>query len=154
MGHCHPRIISKMKEQVDTLNHTTTVYLNDQHSMYAKELADKLPEGLDCIYFTSSGSEANALASQMARCYTKNYDILILKNAYHGMGGSKHLTSVSTTNLNHIPETQGVQKVCFPDEYRGPWSASEAGTMYAKDVKEAIDFNTSGKVALFMAEPI
>jgi alanine-glyoxylate transaminase/(R)-3-amino-2-methylpropionate-pyruvate transaminase len=26
--------------------------------------------------------------------------------------------------------------------------------MYAKQVKETIDFNTSGKVALFMAEPI
>jgi alanine-glyoxylate transaminase/(R)-3-amino-2-methylpropionate-pyruvate transaminase len=63
MGHCHPRVIAKMKEQIDNLNHTTTVYLNDQHSMFAEELADKLPKGLDCIYFTSSGSEANALAT-------------------------------------------------------------------------------------------
>jgi len=62
--------------------------------MYAEELADKLPEGLDCIYFTSSGSEANALATQMARMYTQNYTILTFRNGYHGMGGAKHLTNI------------------------------------------------------------
>jgi len=37
--------------------------MNDEHNYYAEELAAKLPEGIDCIYFTSSGSEANALAT-------------------------------------------------------------------------------------------
>lgn len=30
----------------------------------------------------------------------------------------------------------------------------DAGHYYAQEVKDVIDFNTSGKVALFMAEPI
>ena len=63
MGHCHPRITAKIKEQLDKLQHTTTIYLNDEHCLYAEELAAKLPEGLDCIYFASSGSEANAMAT-------------------------------------------------------------------------------------------
>lgn len=154
MGHCHPRIISKMKEQIDDLNHTTTIYLNDQHSMYAEELADKLPEGLDCIYFTSSGSEANSIATQMARTYTQNYPILTFRNGYHGMGGAKHLTNIQTTNLHHIPETQGVEKMIFPDLYRGQYPKEGAGAFYAQEVKDTIDFCTPGKVALFMAEPI
>lgn len=67
MGHCHPRITAKIKEQADKLQHTTTIYMNDEHSLYAEELAAKLPEGLDYIYFTSSGSETNAFATQFAR---------------------------------------------------------------------------------------
>jgi len=62
IGHCHPRITSKIKEQLDRVQHVNKIYLNDQHSLFAKELAHKLPEGIDCIFFTSSGSEANFLA--------------------------------------------------------------------------------------------
>ena len=88
MGHCHPRITAKIKEQTDKLQHTTSIYLNDQHCLYAQELAAKLPEGLDYIYFTSSGSESNALATQFARAHTGNYPIITLKNGYHGSGGT------------------------------------------------------------------
>lgn len=63
LGHCHPRITEAMKAQMDRLQHITTIYLNDQHSMFAEELTAKLPEGIDTVYFTSSGSEANALAT-------------------------------------------------------------------------------------------
>jgi len=38
--------------------------------------------------------------------------------------------------------------------YRGPFSEADAGEQYAQQVKDAIDFNTPGKVALLMAEPI
>jgi len=38
--------------------------------------------------------------------------------------------------------------------YRGPWSAEEAAEKYADQVKNTIDFNTPGGVAIFMAEPI
>jgi adenosylmethionine-8-amino-7-oxononanoate aminotransferase len=41
--------------------------MNDQHTLYAEELANRLPEGIDCVYFASSGSEANAMATLFAR---------------------------------------------------------------------------------------
>lgn len=103
-GHCHPRITAKIQEQVNKLHHVSTIYLNDEMSLYAKELADKLPEGLDCIFFTSSGSEANAMATQLAREYTGNWPILTLKNAYHGMGGTQHLTNMGPWN-HDLPKT-------------------------------------------------
>lgn len=39
-------------------------------------------------YFVNSGSEANDMAVMMARLYTGNYDILALRNAYHGLSES------------------------------------------------------------------
>ena len=78
--------------------------MNDEHSLYAEELAAKLPEGLDCIYFASSGSEANAMATHFARVYTGNYPIITLKNGYHGMGGTQHLSNIGGWN-HDIPKT-------------------------------------------------
>ena len=43
-----------------------------------------MPGNLNCVYLVNSGSEANDLAIQMARLYTGNYDVLSLRNAYHG----------------------------------------------------------------------
>lgn len=51
---------------------------------YAERLASKLPGDLNVVYFTNSGSEANDLAMLLARLYTQNYEILTLKNSYHG----------------------------------------------------------------------
>ena len=121
--------------------------------MYAEELAAKLPEGLDCIYFTSSGSEANALATQFARMHTEQWSIVTLKNGYHGHGGTAHLTNIGSWN-HAVPRTQGVEASCFPDLYRGPYSAEEAPKKYADELKDCIDFNTPGKIAMFMAEAI
>lgn len=56
--------------QLNKINHTTTIYLNNQIVEYAKELSDKLPKNLNNIYFVNSGSEANELAIHIARLYT------------------------------------------------------------------------------------
>jgi len=95
--------------------------MNDQHCLYAEELAERLPEGIDCIYFASSGSEANAMATQFARMHTGNFPILTLKNGYHGHGGTQHLTNIGSWN-HAPPRTQGVEATCFPDLFRGPFS--------------------------------
>lgn len=112
-----------------------------------------MPPGLDHIYFTSCGSEANAAANHFARIYTGNYPILTLKNGYHGHMGVQHLTNLS--NYNHsVPKTQGVETVTFPDLYRGQWTGEDAGLKYAQDVKDTIIYNTSGQVACMMIEPV
>mmetsp|Transcript_39344 Transcript_39344/g.60141 ORF Transcript_39344/g.60141 Transcript_39344/m.60141 type:complete len:183 (+) Transcript_39344:331-879(+) len=134
--------------------HTTTIYLNDQHSLFAEELADKLPEGLDCVYFTSSGSEANAIAQHLSRIYTGHHPVLALRNGYHGMGGVSHLTNIQSWNHN-LPKSHGVELVDFPDDFRGKWAEEEgAGARYAEDVKDTIEFSTPGNVAMFIAEPV
>jgi len=38
LGHCHPRVSAAMKAQIDRLQHITTIYMNDQHSLFAHEL--------------------------------------------------------------------------------------------------------------------
>ena len=156
VGHCHPEVVQAANRQNETINHTTTIYLNPQIALYAKELAAKMPGELKVCYFVNSGSEANDLAVLMARAYTGNYDLIALRNAYHGGSpGTMALTSHHTWKFN-VPHSFGVQHARMPDTYRGPFGMDdpEAGKKYAADVGELVQFGTSGKIAGFIAESI
>jgi hypothetical protein len=46
VGHCHPEVVKAVNAQNQLLQHTTTIYLNNQIAEYAKELADRMPGDL------------------------------------------------------------------------------------------------------------
>lgn len=156
VGHCHPDVVDVVNRQNETLQHSTTIYLQPNIVEYAKKLASKMPGELKVCYFTNSGSEANDLALLMARASTNNYEVISLRNAYHG--GSA-LTMGTTGNRGwkfNVPHSFGVHHAITPDPYRGLWGRddAEAGKKYAADVKNLIDFATPGQVAAFIAESI
>jgi alanine-glyoxylate transaminase/(R)-3-amino-2-methylpropionate-pyruvate transaminase len=156
VGHCHPYVVQKVKEQTERLQHITSIYLHPNIAQYAEMLASKLPGDLSVCYFVNSGSEANDMALLMARLYTGNYDAVALRNAYHGGSASTmQLTAHSTWKYNY-PHSFGVHHAINPDPYRGPWGHDdpEAGAKYAAEIKNLIDYATPGKVAAFFAESI
>jgi len=156
VGHCHPQVVAAAHAQNDLINHTTTIYLHPNIALYARDLAAKMPGNLKVVYFVNSGSEANDLAITMARAYTGNYDVIALRNAYHGGSpGTMALTSHHTWKFN-VPHGFGVQHAQMPDLYRGPYGKDDpaAGEKYAADVASIIQFGTSGRIAAFAAESI
>ncbi|EFJ04225.1 hypothetical protein SELMODRAFT_139046 [Selaginella moellendorffii] len=101
VGHCHPEVVQAVIKQTELLQHTTTIYLHHAVADYAEALAAKMPGNLKVVFFVNSGSEANDMAMLMARLYTKSYDIVALRNAYHGMSPSTMgLTAHSTWKYN------------------------------------------------------
>lgn len=156
VGHCHPKVVAAANAQNHLLQHTSTIYLHPNLPVYAAALADKMPGNLKVVYFVNSGSEANDLAILMARAYTQNYDVVALRNAYHGgSAGTMGLTAHSTWKFN-VPHSFGVHHALAPDPYRGPWGHDDplAGQKYAADVRELIGFATPGRIAAFIAESI
>jgi alanine-glyoxylate transaminase/(R)-3-amino-2-methylpropionate-pyruvate transaminase len=155
-GHCHPKVTAAIHDQVDRLQHATTIYLHPGMPAFAKKLASKLPEGLDVTYFVNSGSEANDLAIQIARTYTGNSDVIALRNAYHGASPfTNTLTSHSTWKYPVNP-SGGIHHAINPDPYRSPFAGTpeEIASKSAADIRDLIRFSTPGKVAAFIAEPI
>src|SRR5438445_1421053 len=77
VGHCHPYVVDKVREQVGKLQHTTTIYLHPTIGQFGKKLAEHMPaeSGLSVSYFTNSGSEANELAILMAREFTGRSEV-------------------------------------------------------------------------------
>ena len=156
VGHCHPHILKAMNEQNKVLQHSTTIYLTPNIGAFAEKLASKMPGELKVCYFVNSGSEANDLALLMARLSTGNYDVIALRNAYHGGNAAgMGVTAHSSWKFN-VPHSFGVHHAVAPYPYRGHYGYddADAGRKYADDVKQVIDYTTSGKVAAFIAESI
>ena len=156
VGHCHPDVVAAARKQNEILQHSTTIYLHPNIAKYAQALAAKMPGELKVCYFVNSGSEANDLALLMARAYTGNYDMVALRNAYHGGNATgMGLTAHHTWKFN-VPHSFGVHHAITPDPYRGVWGRddADAGNKYAADVKNLIEYATSGQVAGFIAESI
>jgi len=154
VGHCHPKVVAAVNAQNALLQHTTTIYLHPNISEYAAALAEKLPGNLKVCYFVNSGSEANDLALLMARVYTGNFDVIALRNCYHGGSQSTMgLTSHHTWKFN-VPHGFGVHHAIAPDLYRGRWTTPDSGPLYAQEIADVVRFATPGKIAAFIAESI
>ncbi len=158
VGHCHPHVVAKVQEQVATLQHTTTIYLHPAAPLFAKALAEHMPEGsgLTVSYFTNSGSEANELAVLMAREHTGNAEVISLRNGYHG--GTQATMALTAHGTWKFPSSPVVNvKHATPGYcYRCPFGLTypSCDVKCARDVADLIRHETSGQVAAFIAEPI
>merc|ERR1711970_1451392 len=152
VGHCHPRVNKVLIEQAQKLWHTTQIYWYEGIHAYAKQLADTLPEGLDCVYFVNSGSEAIDLAMMLARLHTGNWNILALQNAYHGASPyARQLTSHSSWKYN-LHGDGGVTHLPSPCKYTGQFG--DNCDAYLTQLKNQIDFGSGPSLAGFWAEPL
>jgi alanine-glyoxylate transaminase/(R)-3-amino-2-methylpropionate-pyruvate transaminase len=158
VGHCHPRIVDRVKEQLGRLQHVTTLYLHPTIGQFAKKLAEHMPadSGLSVSYFTNSGSEANELAILSSREFTGNAEVISLRNGYHGgtqgtMGLTAHGNWKFKTNpsLNVRYATPGY---CYRCPYGLEYPSCDVKC--ARDVEDLIRHETPGEVACFIGEPI
>jgi len=88
LGHCHPALVEALKQQGETLWHTSNVFTNEP----ALRLASKLIAATfaDRVFFANSGAEANEAAFKLARHYAitrhspYKTKIIAFYNAFHG----------------------------------------------------------------------
>ncbi|KAL5022427.1 hypothetical protein ScPMuIL_001582 [Solemya velum] len=175
VGHCHPVVTEKAKQQMDKLWHTTNIYMHPTIHEYAEKLVDKLPGDLKVVYFVNSGSEANDLALLMARMHTGVFDVISLRNAYHGMSPyMMGMTAISTWRPN-VPSGFGIHQAVNPDPFRGPWGGARcrdspsqtirpcdcqegechACDMYIDQLEDVLRFSMpKNRVGAFIAEAI
>ena len=152
-GHCHPTVDAAVARQMERLQHTTTIYLNDQVASYAKELSERFKVAdLKVCYFVNSGTEANELAFLLARLYTRNYDLVALRNAYHGISQATSAALGLSTWKYNVPTSFGVHHAIHPDGYRGPFGTDVDA--YVNDLESTIRCSTSGQIAGFVHETI
>jgi len=156
VGHCNPKVTSKINEQVIKLQHTSTLYPNEKIVALAEKLSEITPGKLKKSFFTSSGTEADETAVFLAKHFTGNQEIIALRHSYSG----RSLLAMSMTGHapwrhggTHLP---GIKHAVSPYCYRCPFSLEypSCDLKCATDIEELIMTTTSGKIAGFIAEPI
>jgi alanine-glyoxylate transaminase/(R)-3-amino-2-methylpropionate-pyruvate transaminase len=158
VGHCHPHVSGAMVEQAQRITHTTPVYLHPTMGAFAHKLADHFPAGsdLNATYYTNSGSESNDLAVLMARAYTGRFDVIALRNGYHGGSQATMALTAHGTWKFTVPHAFGVHFNVPGYCYRCPMGLKypSCDMRCARDVADVIRYETSGQVACFIGESI
>src|SRR5438477_6727247 len=156
VGHCNQQVNAKVHQQLDTLQHVSTVFANEPQAALAKKIASITPGGkLTKSFFTNSGTEANETAILAARCYTGNSEIVALRHSYHGRSAlTLGLTGHAPWKV--MPPQAGIVHAHNAYCYRCPFGLTypSCEVRCAQDMEELIRTTTSGSVAGFIAEPI
>ncbi|MFD2616197.1 aspartate aminotransferase family protein [Terrilactibacillus laevilacticus] len=115
LGHNHPHIIEKAKEQMDKLVHAGhNVVYYDTYVELAEKICD-LMGGDYKLYFANSGAEAVEGAIKLAKWATKRPGVISFKRSFHGrtMGA----TSVTASNAQYRKEYEGLLPSVYYAEY-------------------------------------
>jgi 4-aminobutyrate aminotransferase len=158
VGHCNEFVNRRVHEQIDRLEHVSTVFATEPMLALARRIAALTPGGgaLSKSFFTNSGTEANEVAILAARCYTGSHEVIALRHGYHGRSALAMAASGQRPwRLSDAPPggfTFAHNAYC----YRCPFGLTYPGceVRCAQDVEELIQTSTSGRVAAFIAEPI
>src|ERR1700732_1288879 len=81
VGHCHPRVVAAVRDQVGTLTHATNLYYTAPAMELSAKLAESSLQGK--VFLCNSGAEANEAALKLARRARPAGDIVVLKDGFH-----------------------------------------------------------------------
>jgi predicted acetylornithine/succinylornithine family transaminase len=82
VGHCHPRIVETVREQVGRLTHVTNLYYTEPGLRLSARLAESSLGGK--VFLCNSGAEANEAAIKLARRARPQGKVVVLEGAFHG----------------------------------------------------------------------
>jgi acetylornithine/N-succinyldiaminopimelate aminotransferase len=86
VGHCHPNVVKAIQDQSEKFMHLMVYgeYIQSPQIQLAKALTDLLPDHLNSVFYTNSGTEATEGALKLAKRITGKTEIICFKNSYHG----------------------------------------------------------------------
>ncbi|NQZ20845.1 MAG: aspartate aminotransferase family protein [Colwellia sp.] len=88
LGHCHPALVSALKDQADKIWHLSNVMTNEPALRLAKKIVDNT--FADKVYFANSGAESNEAALKLARRWalevhgSDKTQIIAFNQGFHG----------------------------------------------------------------------
>ncbi|MDP8234017.1 MAG: aspartate aminotransferase family protein [Candidatus Saelkia tenebricola] len=129
LGHCPPKVVSHIKDQVKKIIHVSNNYYNHLQARIGKMLI-KITRIEGKAFFCNSGAEANESAFKLARAYGKGekYKIITMQNSFHG----RTLGCIAATGQEKYKE--GFEPI-VPGFLHAPFNDIEA-------VKKTIDNET------------
>jgi acetylornithine/N-succinyldiaminopimelate aminotransferase len=86
LGHCPPRVVQAVQEQVAALIHVPNTWYTEPQALLGQALSERSDFGGVC-FFCNSGTEANEAAIKLARLNGKprgRYKIVTLTGGFHG----------------------------------------------------------------------
>lgn len=100
-GHCHPTVVSAIKDQSDTLLHGCAGVVYYEQNIALAEALGHITDGqLSSVFFTQSGTEAVEAALKCAMYVSKKPGVIAFNGSFHGR--TLGALSVTTSNPNYL----------------------------------------------------
>ncbi len=110
LGHCHPRVVAAVREQVGRLMHVSNLFYTEPAMRLAERLSSSSLGGK--VFFCNSGAEANEAAIKLARKARRGGDIVVVHGAFHGRTyGSLSATPQESKQAPFAPLVPGFRAV-------------------------------------------
>jgi taurine--2-oxoglutarate transaminase len=156
IGHQHPKVVAAIQEQAARMATIAPQHANDVRGEAAKRITDLAPEGLNKVFFTNGGADANENAVRMARLHTGRDKVLSFYRSYHGNTGA---AIVATGDPRRWPNEYADGHVHFfgPYLYRSAfWAESEEqeSQRALEHLEQVIRFEGPGTIAAILIETV
>ncbi len=116
IGHCHPKVVKRIREQLDRIIHVSNNFYSDVQPLLAKKIIENSFPGK--VFFANSGAEANEGAIKLARKYgyPDRYEIITMDNSFHG----RTMATLTATGQDKVkkgfaPLVEGFKHIPFND---------------------------------------
>jgi acetylornithine/N-succinyldiaminopimelate aminotransferase len=133
LGHCHPRVVAAVREQVGQLMHTSNLFYTEPAMRLAERLSQSSLGGK--VYFCNSGAEANEAAIKLARKAKPGGDVIVVHGAFHG-------------------RTYGALSATPQESKQAPFAPLVPGFKAVAPTPEALSAAIDERTALVLLEPI
>lgn len=116
LGHRHPKVIEALKNQLEHLGLSGKAFFSKPAADLADKLADKLPPGVDYVFYCNSGAEAVEAALKFAKGSTGRSKIISTHGGYHGKTlGALAATGREKYRKRFEPLMPGVEFIEYDD---------------------------------------
>ena len=155
-GHAIPEINDPIKDQLDRITHSSTLFLIRSQIELAERIKSMTPAKLNKVFFTNSGTEANEAAFLVTTLNRDSNELIALRHSYHGRSFATINASGQRPWRSSTLSPLHVHYVGNPYCYRCPWEKTypSCDLLCARDIEAVIRTTTSGNPAAFVAEPI
>jgi taurine--2-oxoglutarate transaminase len=156
IGHQHPKVVKAIQDQAAKMATIAPQHANDVRGEAAKRIVDLAPAGMNKVFFTNGGADANENAVRMARLHTGRAKVLSFYRSYHGNTG----TAIQATgDPRRWPNEYAQHQVHFfgPYPYRSSfWSTSpkEESERALEHLHQVIQFEGPATIAAILIEPV
>jgi taurine---2-oxoglutarate transaminase len=156
IGHQHPRVTAAIAEQAARLATIAPQHANEARGEAATRIAALAPDGMEKVFFTNGGADANENAIRMARLHTGRGKVLSFYRSYHGNTGA---AITSTGDPRRWPNEFATGHVHFfgPYLYRSAfWATTEEEECQRalEHLEQVIIFEGPGTIAAILIETI
>jgi len=164
-GHAQPKIVEAIQRAAAELDYAPVFNMGHPAAFeFANQLGGLLPDGLDRIVFTNSGSESAdtalkiALAYQRARSKPNKYRLIGRERAYHGVNfGGMTVGGITKNRVNFGPMVGGVDHLPHThDITRNAFSRGQPkhGVEYADALERLVALHDPSTIAAVIVEPV